>query len=63
MLFLAKKMLLDSTDGVSSKSMGNHLCAYAVERHKQTVSHNLNGCGIYDLMEGHLRFKWGGGDI
>ena len=36
-----KKKILDSTNGVSSKSMESHLCACAVECYEQTVSRNL----------------------
>ena len=40
-IFGPKKKVLDSTNGVSSKSIKDHPCACAVERHKQTVYRNL----------------------
>ena len=42
-LFLVqkKKKILDSTNGVSSKSIENRPCACTVERHEQTGSRNL----------------------
>jgi len=36
------RIVLDSTNHVSSKSLENRPCAYAVERHKKTVSSNHN---------------------
>ena len=40
MLFFGSKKVLRSTDHVSSKSIQNRLCAYAVKRHEQTRAGN-----------------------